>query len=170
MDWNLDSLTTAHPEVVHHWRVDACLDYKTTPEALALNGRCYSTKEQAPSVDGMRVSLLPITSMAMAMEAKDGEQVQLTVSVLAETREELEAIKGCRIYGSKTSKKETGRCYFKGCFDAKAKRGEEAGEFLRRTTNLTREVVLGPSLAADFADAVIKGRMNAQQWVEERLS
>ena len=167
---NLDTLTQLHPEIVKAWRVDACLDYKTTPAALALDGKVFAAKPSHPEIDGARVMALPITGMAMEMEKASNGLEQLSVCVLAETREELEAIPSCRIYGSKTSKKETGRCYFKGFFDVACKAGEHAGAFLAHTTHLTRVVVLGETLAADFEEAVLRGQLNAQLWIDSRLA
>jgi hypothetical protein len=167
---NLDTLTQLHPETVKAWRVDACLDYKTTPAALALDGKIFTSKPSHPEIDGARVVALPITGMAMEMEKASNGREQLSICVLAESREELEAIPCCRIYGSKTSKKETGRCYFKGFFDVACKAGEHAGAFLTHTTHLTRVVVLGETLAADFEEAVLHGRLNAQLWIDSRLA
>ena len=47
---------------------------------------------------------------------------------------------------------------------------ERAGTFLTQTTHLTRVVVLGETLAADFEEAVLHGRLNAQLWIDSRLA
>ena len=98
------------------WRLDAALDFQSSLRDLQLHGLTAATQEQLPSVDGLRVALLPITRTAQALDQQEPTLSQ-SFTLIAETRQELEAL-GARIYGSKTTKKQTGQCYFRGAVDS----------------------------------------------------
>ena len=152
------------------WRIDTCLDFKSTKRDLFIHGMEAADCSELPQVDGMRATALPITSMARNIEADDGETCQSSLVICAETLEELQAIHGVRLYKSKTKKKETGKCYFKGAFDYSYQRGCAAGAFLLHANHLTRVLVLGDELANSFEAACISSDTKSQQWIKQNLS
>ena len=153
------------------WRLDAGLDHRSTLFELAVDGMESTNREDLPITPaglGYRVAALPIT---VVTRMRDDEETTFrqSVALLATTREELEARKA-RIYSKKTSKKETkGKCYFCGFVDVKCQRGQAAGNFLKHTNHLTRVVVLGEDLAADFESRTKRGGITPQEWVETVL-
>lgn len=159
-----------HSEGIVAWRIDAALDYKSTKRDLFVHGIEATDRSALPEVDGMRVLVSPVTSMARNIESRDGDQCNSSLVICAETLEELQAIPGIRLYKSKTKKKETGKCYFKGAFDYSYQRGCAAGAFLLHANHLTRVLVLGDELAAAFEAACISSDVAAQQWVKRELA
>ncbi|MDA9868032.1 hypothetical protein N9C85_01205 [Synechococcus sp. AH-224-I15] len=146
------------------WRVDSALDFQSTVQDLKINGMTAATKQELPSVDGMRAALLPITRTSQALDEQEPTLSQ-SFTLIAETREELEAM-DARIYGSKTTKKQTGRCYYRGSIDCTCDRDAAAGAFLRACNPLTRTQVLGPELAEAFTAADLMTNAAAQAWLQ----
>ena len=167
-----EALWKAGADVIKGWRYDAGCDHSSTLFELAVDGMEAATREALPPVpegQKLRCAALPITATSRAMDARK-PTYQRGISLLAETREELEKVRGARIITRKTKKKETkGKCYFMAVKEVRCKRGEEAGTFLKQTNPLTRRVVLGDELAADFERQTRKGGMTPQQWVEQVL-
>lgn len=159
-----------HSEGIVSWRIDAALDFKSTKRDLFIDGMEADDRSKLPEVDGMRVTALPITSMAHNIEARDGDKCKTSLVICAETLEELHAIPCIRLYKAKTKKKETGKCYFKGAFDYSYQRGCAAGAFLLHANHLTRVLVLGDELTTAFETACISTDVNAQQWVKRELA
>ena len=167
-----EALYEACADVIRSWRFDVSLDFKTTPFELAVYGMEAARKEDLPAIPegyGYRIAVLPLTATAQLHREEDGDPGFITTVMVAETREELEAIKGARLYSSKTTKKETGRCYFKAAFDIKTTQADAPGNFLKACNPLTRRLALGEDLAADFEASTKRGGLNPQQWVTERL-
>ena len=159
--------------VVIAWRIDAGSDHKSTLFELAVDGMEAGRREDLPAIPEelkLRCAVLPLTRTGLALREEDGPPLR-SVSYLALTREELEG--SCdAIYSKKTSKKETkGRCYFCGfkhnVFSDSGQSG--AAHFLQHTNELTREVVLGEELAADFDHHISDAGISAQQWIEQIL-
>ena len=172
-DWvDPETGKTREVRLIKGWRYDAGCDHRSTLFELAVDGMEAATREALPPVpEGLKLSCvaLPITATSRAMDARK-PTYQRGISLLAETREELEKVRGARIITRKTKKKETkGKCYFVAVKEVRCKRGEEAGTFLKQTNPLTRRVVLGDELAADFERQTRKGGMTPQQWVEQVL-
>lgn len=166
-----EALWEAADDVIQGWRIDAGLDYRSTPFELAVDGMEARTRAELPAIPDelkMRCPALPITEVGRLLDAEE-PTFKLQVSLLSESREELEKVCGKRIYSKKSTKKETGRCYFRGFKEVTCKRGEEAGTFLAKTNALTRRVVLGDELAADFEQQTRKGGLAPQEWVEQVL-
>ena len=172
-DWvDPETGKTREVRLIKGWRYDAGCDHRSTLFELAVDGMEAATREALPPVpegQKLRCAALPITATSRAMDARK-PTYQRGISLLAETREELEKVRGARIITRKTKKKETkGKCYFVAVKEVRCKRGEEAGTFLKQTNPLTRRVVLGDELAADFERQTRKGGMTPQQWVEQVL-
>ena len=165
-----ESFWDDHSEGIVAWRIDAALDFKSTKRDLFVDGMEADDPSKLPEFDGMRVTVLPITSMARNIEAMDGDKCQSSLVICAETLEELHAIPGIRLYKAKTKKKETGKCYFKGAFDYSYQRGCAAGAFLLHANHLTRVLVLGKELATAFEAACISSDTKSQQWIKQNLS
>ena len=146
------------------WRVDACIDFKSTLNDLKIDGMTAASKDLLPAIDGMRVALLPITRTAQALAEKE-PTITTSFTLIAETREELEAL-DARIYGSRTSKKQTGRCYFRGSIDCTCARDAVAGAFLRACNPLTLQQVLGAEQAEAFTAADLTTDAAAQSWLQ----
>ena len=155
------------------WRYDAGCDHRSTLFELAVDGMEAATRDALPPVPEelkLRCAALPITATMRAMEAEDGPP-RRSVAYLALTREELEDFCDA-VYSKKTTKKETkGRCYFCGFLhNIPSEPGESgAAHFLWHTNDLTRQVVLGEELAADFKQRTEKGELTSQQWIEQVL-
>ena len=155
------------------WRYDAGGDHKSTLFQLAVDGMEAATRAALPPVPEelkLRCPALPITATMRAMEKEDGPP-RRSVAYLALTREELEGFCDA-IYSKKTTKAETkGRCYFCGYLhNIPSEPGESgAAHFLWHTNDLTRQVVLGEELAADFKQRTEKGELTSQQWIEQVL-
>ena len=167
-----EALYEACADVISGWQFDVSLDFKSTPFELAIYGMEATSREDLPVIPegyGYRIAVLPLTATAQLLKEEDGDPGFITTVMVAETREELEAIKGARLYSSKTSKKETGRCYFKAAFEIKTTQADAPGNFLKACNPLTRRLVLGEDLAADFEASTKRGGLKPQQWVTERL-
>ena len=168
-----EALWKAGADVIKGWRYEAGCDHSSTLFELAVDGMEAATREALPPVpEGLklRCAALPITATLRAMEAEDGPS-RRSVAYLALTREELEDFCDA-VYSKKTTKKETkGRCYFCGYLhNIPSEPGESgASHFLWHTNELTRQVVLGEDLAADFKRRTEKGELTSQQWVEQVL-
>ena len=122
-----------------------------------------------PEGYGYRIAVLPVTATRRDVEEGSGERGFITTVIVAETREELEAIKEAQLYSNKTSKKETGSCYFKVAFWIKTTQADAPGNLLKACNPLTRRLVFGEELASDFEASTSRGGLNPQQWVAERL-
>lgn len=146
------------------WQVDACIDFKSTLNDLKIDGMTAASKDLLPAVDGMRVALLPITETTQAL---DEQKPTITTSfvLIAETREELEAL-NARLYSSKTTKKQTGRCYYRGAIDCTCARADAAGAFLRACNPLTLRQVLGAEIAEAFIAADLTTDAAAKAWLQ----
>ena len=167
-----EALYEACADVIRGWRLDVRLDFKTNPFELAIYGMKATRREDLPAIPegyGYRIAVLPITATTQLLEEGDGKRRSITTVMVAETREELDAIKGAELYSSKTSKKETGRCYFKAAFEIKTTQADAPGNFLKACNPITRRLVFGEELAADFEASTRRGGLKPQQWVTERL-
>ena len=166
-----EALWKAGADVIKGWRYDAGGDHRSTLFELAVDGMEAATRDALPPVpEGLklRCAALPITATLRLMEARPSRR---SVAYLALTREELEDFCDA-IYSKKTTKKETkGRCYFCGFLhNIPSEPGESgAAHFLWHTNDLTRQVVLGEELAADFKQRTEKGELTSQQWIEQVL-
>ena len=170
-----EALWKAGADVIKGWRYDAGGDHRSTLFELAVDGMEAATRDALPPVPEelkLRCAALPITATMRAMEAEDGPP-RRSVAYLALTREELEGFCDAdAIYSKKTTKKETkGRCYFCGYLhNIPSEPGESgAAHFLWHTNDLTRQVVLGEELAADFKRCTENGELTSQQWIEQVL-
>lgn len=163
-----EALWATGDDRIQGWRLDCGPDHKSTLFELAAHGLEADRREDLPAIPeghGFRVAVLPITATGSLFEV-DEPTFQQSIALLATTREELED-KKARIYAKKTTKKETkGQCYFCGFIDVRCARGQEVGNFLKTTNHLTRVVVLGEELTADFEAATKRGGITPQQWVE----
>ena len=171
-DWvDPETGETREVRVIQGWRYDAGGDHRSTLFELAVDGMEAATRDALPPVpEGLklRCAALPITATMRLMEARPSRR---SVAYLALTREELEDFCDA-IYSKKTTKKETkGRCYFCGFLhNIPSEPGESgAAHFLWHTNDLTRQVVLGEELAADFKQRTEKGELTSQQWIEQVL-
>jgi len=168
-----EALWEACADVIKGWRYDAGGDHKSTLFELAVDGMEADTRDALPPVpEGLklRCPALPITATSRSMEEEDGPP-RLSVAYLALTRKELEDFCDA-VYSKKTTKKETkGRCYFCGFrHNIPSKPGQSgAAHFLQHTNALTRQVVLGEELAADFEQRTGRNGITAQQWIEQVL-
>ncbi|WP_255004169.1 hypothetical protein [Cyanobium sp. HWJ4-Hawea] len=158
--------------LIKAWEIDGALDYRSTLLEIALDGMEAETRELLPRIPEalLRCQVLPVTNAEWQRRADNPPGPhQRTISLLAVTRDELEQIPGIRIYASKSSKKETGKCYYRGCVEVDCNYGEDAGTFLAKTNKITRLVVLGEDLTADFEQRTGDGTFTPQQWVEQVL-
>ena len=162
-----EALWDAHEELIDGWEYSCACDFQSTLFELAVDGMTARTREELPSApEGLmgRAMMLPL------LEDQEAEQEkEATVFFLTETREELERDKQMRVYKTKTSKKQTGKCYFKGVREVPRIPGSGAANFLASTNNLTRRIVLGEELAADFEERTSTGGITAQEWIEQVL-
>ena len=155
------------------WRYDAGCDHRSTLFELAVDGMEAATRDALPPVpEGLklRCAALPITATMRLMEKEDGPP-RRSVAYLALTREELESFCDA-IYSKKTTKAQTkGRCHFCGFrHNVPSEPGQfGAAHFLQHTNALTRQVVLGEELAADFEQRTGRNGITAQQWIEQVL-
>jgi hypothetical protein len=85
--------------------------------------------------------------------------------LIVETRQEHEAI-DARIYGSKTSRKQTGACYFRGSIDCACARAGVDGAFLYACNPLTLKQVLVLELAEAFTTADLTTDEAEQEWIQ----
>ena len=167
-----EALWEAGADLIKGWRYDCGGDYKSTLFELAVDGMEAPTREQLPPrPEGLhyRAAMLPITETQLLLEEEEGAPTKVTVCFLGETKEDLEKKGITRIRSKKTTKKETGKCYFCGFKDVRSKPGSGAANFLASTNKLTRRVVLGEELAADFEQRTRKGGITAQEWIEQVL-
>ena len=168
-----EALWKAGADVIKGWRYDAGGDHRSTLFELAVDGMEAATRDALPPVPEelkLRCAALPINATMRAMEAEDGPS-RRSVAYLALTREELEDFCDA-VYSKKTTKKETkGRCYFCGFrHNVPSEPGQfGATHFLQHTNALTRQVVLGEELAADFEQRTGRNGITAQQWIEQVL-
>lgn len=150
----------------HYWRMEVHVDYRCTLWELAVEGLMAEKPEDLPQVpEGADVE---IRKRDIGIAPYRFEHTTTPISVLGETKEELEQL-GALVYARKTTKKETGRCYYKGYRHMKGDPDLSwTANFLKLTTHLTRMVVLGPVLASSFELAMANGE-NAGDWVERSL-
>ena len=146
------------------YELTTALDYKSTPLELALHGCTAPSCDELPLVPygetGCRVMEVLIDP--------DDRAGRTFGKVVAETQEELEKFPQAGLYKTKTRRKETGKCYFVANFWVKSKPGKTAGAYLKRINHLTRTLILGDELTADF-EAAMKQKMDPQDWIDDRL-
>ena len=119
-----------------YWRMSTHVCYRSTLWELAVDGLIAERLEDLPPIpEGQDVDLRQNT---VGFSPYRFEHTTTPISVLGETREELEKL-GAVIYAGKTTKKETGRCYYKGYRHIKGDPDLSwAANFLKLTTHLTR--------------------------------
>ena len=155
------------------WEYDCQCNHKSTPLELAVDGWRVRYRKDLPPIPGYlrdQCTALRITRTELELREEDGPP-RRSVAYLALTREELEGFCDA-IYSKKTTKAETkGRCYFCGYLhNIPSEPGESgAAHFLWHTNDLTRQVVLGEELAADFKRCTENGELTSQQWIEQVL-
>lgn len=155
------------------WQIDSGGDHRSTLFELAVDGMQAKRSEDLPPIPEelqLRCAVLPITSTALSLSEQEGPHPR-NVAYLALTREELEGFCDA-IYAKKTTKKETkGHCYFCGFrHNIPSEPGQSgAAHFLQHTNSLTRKVVLGEVLAADFEARTGVEGFTSQQWIEQVL-
>ena len=145
------------------YELTTALDYKSTPLELALHGCTAPSRDQLP--------LVPPETGCRVMEVvvdPDAPAQRTFAKVVAESQEELKGFPEAGLYKAKTKKKETGMCYFVANFRLRSKPGKTAGAYLKRINHLTRTLILGDELAADF-EAAVKQKIDPQDWIDDRL-
>jgi hypothetical protein len=168
-----EALWKACADGITGWRYDAGSDHKSTLFELAVDGMEADTRDALPPVPEelkLRCLALPISATHRSMEQED-DPPRRSVAYLALAREELESFCDA-IYSKKTTKAQTkGRCYFCGFrHNVPSEPGQfGAAHFLQHTNALTRQVVLGEELAANFEQRTGRNGITSQQWIEQVL-
>jgi hypothetical protein len=155
------------------WEYNCQCNHQSTLLELAVDGWRVRYRKDLPPIPRYlryQCEALRITRAELELREEDGPP-RLSVAYLALTREELEGFCDA-VYSKKTTKAQTkGRCYFCGFrHNVPSKPGQSgAAHFLQHTNALTRQVVLGEELAADFEQRTGRNGITAQQWIEQVL-
>ena len=156
--------------IVVAWKWDCGIDYRSTPWQLVAHGTTCTNEWELPKRPTDLAEDYPYLDRIVPVVdgAIEGEEPypEHSVKLVAETKAELESfapqsIRGVRHYSTKTRKKETGKCYFKACFDIRYPKGQWAGHYLKAVNHLTRTLILGEENATKFE--AWKG--NPHDWV-----